>query len=118
MNIFGGIIKCDEIAEGIISACKMLSLQLPLVVRLQGLGKRVEWVCRCLLNLPFSSLSLPLAGTNFEQAKKMIADSGLKIHLCESFSDSAELVREMPEAAAIDHTFSSQYTICAVTGLV
>ena len=39
VNIFGGITKCDEIAEGIISASKMLDLQLPLVVRLQGVRK-------------------------------------------------------------------------------
>lgn len=36
VNIFGGITKCDEIAEGIISASKILGLQLPLVVRLEG----------------------------------------------------------------------------------
>ena len=36
VNIFGGIIKCNEIAEGIITATKMLQIQLPLVVRLQG----------------------------------------------------------------------------------
>ena len=36
VNIFGGIIKCDEIAEGIVSAHRSLNLKLPLVVRLQG----------------------------------------------------------------------------------
>ena len=69
VNIFGGITKCDEIAEGIISASKMLDLQLPLVVRLQG--------------------------TNYEAAKKKIAESGLKIHACEGFSESAKLAMEL-----------------------
>ena len=36
MNIFGGIMKCDVIAEGIIEAAKSLNLKIPLVVRLQG----------------------------------------------------------------------------------
>jgi len=37
VNIFGGIMKCDVIAEGIIEAAKTLNLNIPLVVRLQGI---------------------------------------------------------------------------------
>ena len=53
VNIFGGIMRCDVIAEGIITAVKELGLTLPLIVRLQG--------------------------TKVEEAKKMIKESGLKI---------------------------------------
>ena len=41
VNIFGGIIKCDEIAKGIVSSHRSLNLKLPLVVRLQGWCVRV-----------------------------------------------------------------------------
>ncbi|KAI8873060.1 succinate-CoA ligase [Ramicandelaber brevisporus] len=53
VNIFGGIMRCDVIAEGIIQAVKNLGLNLPLVVRLQG--------------------------TNVDAAKKMLSESGMKI---------------------------------------
>ncbi len=53
VNIFGGIMRCDVIAAGVIAAAKEIGLQVPLVVR--------------------------LAGTNVELGKKMLADSGLRI---------------------------------------
>ncbi|KAI9219086.1 hypothetical protein BC828DRAFT_386956 [Blastocladiella britannica] len=53
VNIFGGIMRCDVIAQGVIEACRTLDLSIPLIVRLQG--------------------------TNVDAAKKLIAESGLKI---------------------------------------
>jgi succinyl-CoA synthetase beta subunit len=53
VNIFGGIMRCDVIAQGVIEACKTLDLKIPLIVRLQG--------------------------TKVEEAKKLIKDSKLKI---------------------------------------
>lgn len=66
VNIFGGIMKCDVIAEGIIAAAKELSLQVPLVVRLQG--------------------------TNFAQGKEILAKSGLKLIPADDLTDAAKKV--------------------------
>ena len=64
VNIFGGIAKCDMIAEGIVAATKTLSLKVPLVVRLEG--------------------------TNVELGKKILADSGLAIIPAENLADAAQ----------------------------
>jgi succinyl-CoA synthetase beta subunit len=66
VNIFGGIMKCDVIAEGIIAAAKELSLQVPLVVRLEG--------------------------TNVEKGKEILAKSGLKITPADGLTDAAKKV--------------------------
>jgi succinyl-CoA synthetase beta subunit len=66
VNIFGGIMKCDVIAEGIINAAKEVSLQVPLVVRLEG--------------------------TNVELGKKILSDSGLKILAANGLTDAADKV--------------------------
>ncbi len=66
VNIFGGIMKCDIIAEGIIAAAKEVKLHVPLVVRLEG--------------------------TNVNQGKKILADSGLKIIPAEGLTDAAKKV--------------------------
>lgn len=66
VNIFGGIAKCDLIAEGIIAATKELGLEVPLVVR--------------------------LAGTNVEQGKKLLAESGLAIQAADNMADGAEKI--------------------------
>lgn len=63
VNIFGGIMQCDVIAQGIVSACKELTLTIPLVVR--------------------------LAGTNVEAGKKILADSGLNIIAADDLDDAA-----------------------------
>jgi succinyl-CoA synthetase beta subunit len=68
VNIFGGIMRCDIIAEGIIAAAKDVGLSVPLIVR--------------------------LAGTNFELGKKILAESGLKIIPAEDLADAAEKVVE------------------------
>ncbi|MBD3892683.1 ADP-forming succinate--CoA ligase subunit beta [Hydrogenophaga sp.] len=66
VNIFGGIMKCDTIATGIISACKAVNLQVPLVVRMKG--------------------------TNEELGKKMLAESGLPIISADTMADAAQKV--------------------------
>ena len=66
VNIFGGIMRCDIIAEGIISAAREVSLNVPLVVR--------------------------LAGTNVELGKKMLATSGLAITPADDLADAAEKI--------------------------
>lgn len=66
VNIFGGIMKCDVIAEGVIAAAKELSLEVPLVVRLEG--------------------------TNVEKGKEILAKSGLKITPAENLTDAAKKV--------------------------
>jgi succinyl-CoA synthetase beta subunit len=64
VNIFGGIMKCDIIAQGIISAAKTLKLSVPLIVRLEG--------------------------TNVEAGKKLIADSGLAVITADDLADAAQ----------------------------
>ena len=66
INIFGGIVRCDRVAEGVIQAVKELSLSVPVVVRLEG--------------------------TNCEIAKKIISDSGLEILPADSMLDAAKKV--------------------------
>ena len=73
VNIFGGIMRCDVIAEGVITASKAVSLQVPLVVRMKG--------------------------TNEEIGKKMLADSGLPIIAADTMEDAAKAV----VAAAAGH---------------
>ena len=75
VNIFGGIMKCDIIAEGIIAAAKEISLSVPLVVRLEG--------------------------TNVELGKKILAESGLPIISGNNMADAAaKVVKAVKEAGA------------------
>ena len=69
VNIFGGIMRCDIIAEGVISAAKDLSLKIPIVVRLQG--------------------------TNVDEAKVLIANSQLKILACDNLEVAAKMAVKM-----------------------
>jgi succinyl-CoA synthetase beta subunit len=64
VNIFGGIMKCDVIAEGIIGAAKELAFDLPLIVRLEG--------------------------TNVEQGRALLEDSGLTITTATDLDDAAQ----------------------------
>ena len=68
VNIFGGIMKCDVIAEGVIAAAKELDLSVPLVVRLEG--------------------------TNVDRGKKLLQDSGLKIIPAADLGNAAKKVVE------------------------
>ncbi|MFB9329684.1 ADP-forming succinate--CoA ligase subunit beta [Paenibacillus aurantiacus] len=69
VNIFGGIMQCDIIAEGVIAAARELGLDRPLVVRLEG--------------------------TNVELGKKLLNESGLNIVAAESMSDGAQKIVEL-----------------------
>ena len=66
VNIFGGIMRCDTIAEGVVAACKAVNLNVPLVVRMKG--------------------------TNEELGKKMLAESGLPIISADSMAEAAQKV--------------------------
>lgn len=66
VNIFGGIVRCDRIANGIIEAAKNVDITVPLIVR--------------------------LAGTNAEEARQILKDSGLKLEVAEGLKDGAEKV--------------------------
>jgi len=65
VNIFGGIVRCDLIAEGIIQAAKDVGLSLPVIVRLEG--------------------------TNAEQGRELLASSGMNIHVAQDLTDAARL---------------------------
>ncbi|HEY1693130.1 MAG TPA: ADP-forming succinate--CoA ligase subunit beta [Polyangiaceae bacterium] len=71
VNIFGGIMKCDVIANGVVAAAKELGLKVPLVVRLEGtnveLGRKI---------LNESGLAIQAAGTMADGAKKVVAAVG------------------------------------------
>ncbi len=74
VNIFGGIMKCDIIAEGIVAAAKEVNLSVPLVVRLEG--------------------------TNVQQGKDILANSGLPIVSADNLGDAAEkIVAQVKQAA-------------------
>lgn len=66
VNIFGGIMKCDVVAEGVVAATKELGLTVPLVVRLEG--------------------------TNVEAGKEILRNSGLKIEAADSMGDGAQKI--------------------------
>jgi len=73
VNIFGGIMRCDVIAEGVVAAAKEVSLKVPLVVRLEG--------------------------TNVDLGKKILAESGLAITSADDLADAAEkVVKAVKEA--------------------
>ena len=73
MNIFGGIMRCDVIAEGVVGASRAVGLKVPLVVRMKG--------------------------TNELQGKKILADSGLPIISADTMGEAA---RKVVEAAGKD----------------
>ena len=74
VNIFGGIMKCDVIAEGVVAAVKEIGLKVPLVVRLEG--------------------------TNVELGKKIIKESGLNVTSGDDLDDAAQkIVKAVKEAA-------------------
>ena len=73
VNIFGGIMKCDTIATGVITACRAVNLDVPLVVRMKG--------------------------TNEELGKKMLADSGLPIISADTMAEAAQRVVAAVKAA-------------------
>lgn len=73
VNIFGGIVRCDRVAQGIVDAYKNIGeIPVPIIVRLQG--------------------------TNAEEAKKLIEDSGLEVHSVILLQEAADKVKEVLEA--------------------
>jgi succinyl-CoA synthetase beta subunit len=74
VNIFGGIMKCDVIATGVIEAAKQVGLAVPLVVRLEG--------------------------TNVELGKKLLSESGLNIVAADGMADGAQKIVKAVAAAA------------------
>ena len=74
VNIFGGIMKCDVIANGIVAAARQVSLRIPLVVRLEG--------------------------TNVELGRKILAESGLAITAAEDLGDAAKKAVAAVQGAA------------------
>ena len=66
VNIFGGIMKCDIIAQGVINAARKLGVKVPVVVRLQG--------------------------TNVEEGRKLLAESGLDLITADGLDDAAAKV--------------------------
>ena len=69
VNIFGGIMRCDIIARGVIAATQALELEDPLVVR--------------------------LVGTNFEEGRRILSESGLNIHTAETLAEGAKKIVEL-----------------------
>jgi succinyl-CoA synthetase beta subunit len=68
INIFGGIMRCDVLAQGVVDAAKEINISVPLVVR--------------------------LAGTNFEEGKEILDNSGLKLISAENLDDAAQKIVE------------------------
>jgi succinyl-CoA synthetase beta subunit len=73
VNIFGGIMKCDVIATGIVNAARKLEMKVPLVVRLEG--------------------------TNVEEGKQILADSGLTLEPADSLAEAAEKIVQLAAQA-------------------
>lgn len=93
VNIFGGIMRCDVIAQGIIVAAKDLELKIPIVIRLQG--------------------------TRVDAAKALISESGLRILPCDDLDAAAKMVVKLAEIMVlakqvrVDVTFQVSKTIVA-----
>jgi len=72
INIFGGIVRCDIVAQGVIEAAKKIGVTLPIVVRLEG--------------------------TNVERARELLAESGLPVIVAKGMKDAAEKVAALARA--------------------
>ena len=66
INIFGGIMRCDVVAAGVVASAKEIGVKVPLVVRLEG--------------------------TNVERGRQILAESGLKIQVADNMDDAARKV--------------------------
>jgi len=72
INIFGGIVRCDVLAQGVVEAARQVNLKVPLVVRMEG--------------------------TNVEQGKKILADSGIKVIPASDMADAARRITQAIKA--------------------
>ena len=68
INIFGGILRCDTLATGVVEAARQLKVQVPIVIRMEG--------------------------TNVEEGRRILAESGLKLTVANGMKDAAEKVVE------------------------
>jgi succinyl-CoA synthetase beta subunit len=68
INIFGGIVRCDRIANGVVQAAKNVKIKVPLIVRLKG--------------------------TNADEGKKILEHSGIPMKVADELSDAAQMVVE------------------------
>ena len=68
VNIFGGIVRCDRVAKGVVEAANKVQISLPLIVRLQG--------------------------TNAEEGKQILDESGLKVETAILFQEAADKVTQ------------------------
>ena len=79
INIFGGILRCDIVAHGIVNAARKLDIAVPLVVRLEG--------------------------TNVAEGRRILRESGLRFHTASSMSEAARLIvglaAESPQEAGV-----------------
>ena len=74
VNIFGGIVRCDRVAQGVVDAYKNIGdINVPIIVRLQG--------------------------TNAEEAKQLIDESGLEVHSAVVLQEAADLVKKLLHTA-------------------
>lgn len=96
VNIFGGIMRCDTIAEGVVAACKAVNLNVPLVVRMKG--------------------------TNEDLGKKILADSGLPIISANTMAEAAEkvvaAVAKPQQVKAVGSTTAAATAVAAVNSSV
>jgi len=74
INIFGGIVRCERIAHGVIEAAKEVKINVPLVVRLQG--------------------------TNADEGRKLLAESGLKLEVANDLWEAAQKIVKLTGKAA------------------
>jgi succinyl-CoA synthetase beta subunit len=74
INIFGGILRCDTLATGVVTAARELSVKVPIVVRMEG--------------------------TNVELGRKILLDSGLNFTVAEGMRDAAEKVVKAAQGVA------------------
>ncbi|MCP9448137.1 MAG: succinate--CoA ligase subunit beta, partial [Nitrospira sp.] len=74
INIFGGIVRCERIAHGVIEAAKEVQMTVPLVVRLQG--------------------------TNAEEGRKLLVESGLKLDVANDLWEAAQKIVQLTGKAA------------------
>jgi succinyl-CoA synthetase beta subunit len=72
VNIFGGILRCDVLAEGVVGAAKDMGIKVPLIVRLEG--------------------------TNVDRGREILAESGLKIHTAADMGEGARMAVELAKA--------------------
>ena len=78
INIFGGILRCDILAQGVIAAVKELGVPVPIVIRMEG--------------------------TNVDEGKRLLKESGLKCATADSMGEAAETVVALARTGSADDT--------------